>query len=158
MNNRFMSSFSSFPLEVYVAVSHRSSSSSSSSSSTVLFGGAVDDSSDSNDDETTKESSSPKQKKEIISEINLPDDSEYTSNIDWDSEWKKVVQNQGAQVDRPGKDFYKSDAEIAAIRAANKARERAVKIASKAPSMPSFNTLKGDWKVSWFLGMREESV
>ena len=40
----------------------------------------------------------------------------YTGSVDWDAEWKKVVKNGGvARGDRPGKEFYKSEAEIAAI-------------------------------------------
>lgn len=41
---------------------------------------------------------------------------EYTGSVDWDAEWKKVVKNGGvASGERPGKEFYKSEAEIAAI-------------------------------------------
>jgi hypothetical protein len=41
---------------------------------------------------------------------------DYTGSVDWDAEWKKVVKNQDRIArDRPGKDFYKSEAEIAAI-------------------------------------------
>jgi hypothetical protein len=45
------------------------------------------------------------------------DSKDYTGSVDWDAEWKKVVKNQDAMNtrDRPGKDFYKSEAEIAAI-------------------------------------------
>jgi hypothetical protein len=96
-------------------------------------------------------------------------DAEYKGDIDWDGEWKKVVKNQAnvksgggsssgnsnssnkAGQDRPGKDFYKSDAEIAAIRAANKATERVNKVVSSAniklpTSLPSIRSLQGDWK------------
>ena len=66
--------------------------------------------------------------------------------IDWDSEWKKVVANKDQPKVRPGKDFYKSETELAAIRAANKAQEKVVDVVSKIPSVPSFDTLKGDWK------------
>jgi hypothetical protein len=42
---------------------------------------------------------------------------EYTGSVDWDAEWKKVMKNKDniSSSDRPGKNFYKSDAEIAAI-------------------------------------------
>jgi hypothetical protein len=41
---------------------------------------------------------------------------DYTGSVDWDAEWKKVVRNKDkTSQGRPGKDFYKSDAEIAAI-------------------------------------------
>lgn len=86
-------------------------------------------------------------------------EAEYTGDVDWDNEWKKVVAKEttssrmGDQ-ERPGKDFYKSDAEIAAIRAANKAQTEVQKISNKLPSMPSassmnLSSLTGDWRVSW---------
>lgn len=72
---------------------------------------------------------------------------EYSGDVDWDGEWKKVVASQGTgDVNRPIGN-YKSDAEIAAIRATNKATEAAAKAASKV-DVPSFDQLKGDWKVS----------
>lgn len=76
---------------------------------------------------------------------------EYTGSVDWDAEWKKVVASEGktASADRPGKDFYKSEAEIAAIKAANKAAEQAAKASSSVvSSMPDIRSLSGDWKVS----------
>ena len=75
---------------------------------------------------------------------------EYTGSIDWDSEWKKVVQNKNQPGERPGKDFYKSEAEIAAIKAANKAAEQAKSVTDSInlPSVPtSFDSVKGDWRV-----------
>lgn len=72
---------------------------------------------------------------------------EYKGDIDWDSEWKKVVRNQNQPVERPGKDFYKTQAEITAIKAANKAQESIGNVAEKiVPSNLSWSTLKGDWK------------
>jgi hypothetical protein len=54
----------------------------------------------------------------LYSDFALPEDipspAVGESTVDWDAEWKKVVQKKGA-IPRPGKDFYKSDAEIAAI-------------------------------------------
>ena len=76
---------------------------------------------------------------------------EYTGTIDWDAEWKKVVASEGKTPDgtaRPGKDFYKSEAEIAAIKAANKVAEGAVEASSRvANSLPDIRSLSGDWKV-----------
>jgi len=69
------------------------------------------------------------------------------TSIDWDAEWKKVVRNQGQPSERPGRDFYKSEAEVAAIRAANKASEQASKAANSLPTLPSFDSVKSDWKV-----------
>lgn len=50
---------------------------------------------------------------------------EYTGSVDWDAEWKKVVKNGGVanSGDRPGKEFYKSEAEIAAIVSFHERRE-----------------------------------
>ena len=76
---------------------------------------------------------------------------EYKGDVDWDAEWKKVVQKEksGQNLERPGKDFYKSEAEITAIRAANKAQTEVRKISDKMPSAPSMDmgSLTGDWKV-----------
>ena len=62
-----------------------------------------------------------------------------------------MVASEGKiSTDRPGKDFYKSEAEIAAIKAANKAAEQAA-LASRNVSnlVPDIRSLSGDWKVSW---------
>ena len=71
--------------------------------------------------------------------------------MDWDAEWKKVVANEGKVEgggDRPGKDYYKSEAEIAAIKAVNKASEKAAEVGSSVGnSMPDIRSLSGDWKV-----------
>ena len=61
-----------------------------------------------------------------------------------------MVASEGkVSTDRPGKDFYKSEAEIAAIKAANKAAEQAA-LASRnvANLVPDIRSLSGDWKVS----------
>lgn len=80
---------------------------------------------------------------------------EYTGTVDWDAEWKKVVASEGKTPSgsaRPGKDFYKSEAEIAAIKAANKAAERAAEASSSVlNSLPDVRSLSGDWKVSFLL-------
>ncbi|CAB9511035.1 expressed unknown protein [Seminavis robusta] len=74
------------------------------------------------------------------------DDSDLS--VDWDAEWKKVMEKEkaGEPIERPGKDFYKSEAEITAIRAANKASTEVQKISSKVPSPPSMSSLTGDWR------------
>ena len=55
----------------------------------------------------------------LYSDFALPDDipspSVGETSVDWDAEWKKVVQKKENKIERPGKDFYKSEAEIAAI-------------------------------------------
>jgi hypothetical protein len=77
---------------------------------------------------------------------------EYTGSVDWDAEWKKVVASEGkTSTNRPGKDFYKSEAEIAAIKAANKAAEQAVQATRSVGSLvPDIRSLSGDWKVSGY--------
>ena len=76
---------------------------------------------------------------------------EYTGEVDWDAEWKKVVASDGklkSGKDRPGKDFYKSEAEIAAIKAANRATEKALEAGSSIRnSVPDMGSLTSDWKV-----------
>lgn len=72
---------------------------------------------------------------------------DYTGSVDWDAEWKKVMANQGQPDQRPGKGYYKSEAELAALRAANQARETAIQATSSMPSMPTWDSVKNDWKV-----------
>lgn len=78
------------------------------------------------------------------------DSAEYSGSVDWDAEWKKVVEKDGkleSGGERPGKDFYKSEAEIAAIKAANSATKKASEAGnSVANAMPDMGSLSGDWK------------
>lgn len=77
---------------------------------------------------------------------------EYTGSVDWDAEWKKVVasEKKGVATERPGKDFYKSEAEIAAIKAANAAAEKASTVGNTIKSsIPDIRSLSGDWKVGY---------
>ena len=102
------------------------------------------------DEDENKCNEKSKNKKDDLSGIpreERTDGGDYQGSVDWDAEWKKVVKNQGQPTERPGKDFYKSEAEIAAIRAMNRAQEQAQKASSNMPSMPSWDSLKGDWKV-----------
>lgn len=79
-----------------------------------------------------------------------PEEDGFESDIDWDNEWKKVVQNEGklgGGGSRPGNDFYKSEAEISAIKAANKAAMKAAEVTSSVTSsMPQMSSFTGDWK------------
>lgn len=76
-------------------------------------------------------------------------DEEYSGDIDWDGEWAKIVK-EADKKERPGKDFYKSDAERATIKAVNKAAEQVAKVKVQAPSFkpPPIRSLQGDWRVS----------
>jgi hypothetical protein len=80
-----------------------------------------------------------------------PDESmEYSGSVDWDAEWKKVVDKDGkldSGAARPGNDYYKSEAEIAAIKAANTATKKAAEAGSSiANSLPDVRSLSGDWR------------
>ena len=71
--------------------------------------------------------------------------SSYESSVDWDAEWKKVVQDQKqGKTTRPGGGYYKTEAEIKAIQAANKAAFEAQKVKA---NLPTWQMLQGDWKV-----------
>lgn len=75
---------------------------------------------------------------------------QYKGSVDWDSEWKKVVEDRDQPPERPGK--YKSQAEIAAIKATNKVAKNVYDASREAkknlPSAPNINirSLQGDWR------------
>ena len=75
----------------------------------------------------------------------------YEGSVDWDAEWKKVVENRDQPTQRPGK--YRSQAEIVAIKATNKVAknvfEASQDMKAKLPKAPSIRSLQGDWRVSW---------
>lgn len=75
---------------------------------------------------------------------------EYTGSVDWDAEWKKVMKNEGKLPDgteRPGSSFYKSEAEIAAIKTANAATKKVVEAGSTVTNvLPDVRSLSGDWR------------
>ena len=76
-----------------------------------------------------------------------PKDDEYTGDIDWDEEWKKVVKGEGQPRARPSGD-PKSELERKALAAQRQAEETMFKMKSTARRSLNFNSLKGDWKVS----------
>ena len=85
-------------------------------------------------------------------EFEVGGDDEYSGEIDWDAEWQKVVKENeggGGAGKRPGEDFYKSDAEKAAIRATNAVAEKVAKVKVQAPAFkpPEIRSLQGDWRV-----------
>lgn len=77
----------------------------------------------------------------------FPDNTDYKGNVDWDAEWKKVMENKDSKRPRPGSDFYKTDVEIALTKTVNKAASKVAKASSQldVPNM-NWNSLKGDWK------------
>merc|ERR1712151_536886 len=79
----------------------------------------------------------------------MGDGGSYDGNVDWDAEWKKVVDNKDQPSVRPGKDFYKSDLEKAIGKTTRAAQEQISKVQMpnvqmRRPSMPSFS---GDAKL-----------
>lgn len=76
-------------------------------------------------------------------------DDDYTGEVDWDAEWKKVVENKDRDIERPGKDFYKTDVEKAAIKATRDVQERVIDVRKTIAENPSIQTpdiksLQGD--------------
>jgi hypothetical protein len=73
---------------------------------------------------------------------------QYEGSVDWDAEWKKVVQNRDQPTQRPGS--YKSPVEIAAIKATNKVAKNVFDASqdmkSNLPNAPSIRSLQGDWR------------
>lgn len=74
-----------------------------------------------------------------------PSGDSYEGDIDWDAEWKKVVAQKGQKIDRPGKDFYKNDAQKAAAKATRVASEQIQKIRVVQPDI-NMRMLAGDTK------------
>ena len=66
---------------------------------------------------TSLHSENPNKESEIPKEEEVVGES-YEGSVDWDAEWKKVVEDRDQPAERPGK--YKSQAEIAAIKTTNK--------------------------------------
>lgn len=81
------------------------------------------------------------------------DDDEYSGDIDWDAEWKKVVTNKDQPNERPGK--YKTDLEIAATKAKLAAEKKLISVKNESKNMTNWNSLKGDWKVCVLLIIHE---
>jgi hypothetical protein len=80
------------------------------------------------------------------SEFTTPSGETYTGDIDWDGEWKKVVEQRGTKNDvkRPG--TYKSEVEIAATKVTRAAQENVLKTVKVVKVIPSWNSLKNDPK------------
>jgi len=78
---------------------------------------------------------------------------QYQGSVDWDAEWKKVVEDRDQPAERPGK--YKTQAEISAIKATNKVAKNVYdasrEVQSKIPSAPSIRSLQGDGR--FWVGM-----
>jgi len=74
----------------------------------------------------------------------------FEGSVDWDAEWKKVVEKRDQPDQRPGK--YKSQVEIAAIKTTNKVAKNVYdasrEMKESLPKPPSIRSLQGDWRVS----------
>jgi hypothetical protein len=75
------------------------------------------------------------------------DDDDYKGTIDWDAEWKKVVENKSQPKQRPGQGYYKSEAEIAVTKVVNKASQKAVDASKNFPRIRLNGDLSRDWRV-----------
>ena len=67
-------------------------------------------------------------------------------SVDWDAEWKKVVEDRDQPKQRPGQ--YKSQVEIEAIKATNKVAKNVFQASQevKSNTVQNWSSLKGDWK------------
>ena len=78
------------------------------------------------------------------------DGNDNNDSIDWDAEWKKVVANKDQPKQRPGQDFYKSEAEIVVTKTVNRSIETVQKQVKKmdlpTPSSINMNSLVNDWR------------
>lgn len=73
-------------------------------------------------------------------------ESEYTGDVDWDEEWKKVVKGENQPVARPrGNDI--GEMERATRKAKREAEMQFMKIKANAKKGLNFQSLQGDWKV-----------
>ena len=77
----------------------------------------------------------------------------YEGSVDWDAEWKKVVENRDQPSQRPGN--YKSPVEISVIKATNKVAKNVFDASKDMKanmlSVPSIRSLQGDWR--FWIGM-----
>ena len=67
-------------------------------------------------------------------------------SVDWDAEWKKVIEDRDQPKQRPGQ--YKSQVEIEAIKATNKVAKNVFQASQevKSNTVQNWSSLKGDWK------------
>eukprot|EP00804_Cyclotella_cryptica_P009431 CCRYP_017341-RA/>CCRYP_017341-RA protein AED:0.24 eAED:0.38 QI:0/0/0/1/1/1/2/0/174 len=86
---------------------------------------------------------------QIPDEERLDIGEQFEGSVDWDAEWKKVVENRDQPAKRPGP-RYKSDLEIKAIKTTNNVAKNVFdaskEIKASLPRMPNIRSLQGDWK------------
>ena len=78
-------------------------------------------------------------------EDSFPGGDSYKGDIDLDEEWKKVVKEKGQDLGRPGKDYYKNDAQRAALKVTKAAGEQIKKVKVVKPDI-NLKMLSGDPK------------
>jgi hypothetical protein len=77
----------------------------------------------------------------------------YSSSIDWDAEWKKVVENKDQPAKRPNPVSDRSELEIRATIAKNRVAKNVFDASNEMKrsvqrNAPSWSSLQGDWRVS----------
>jgi len=70
----------------------------------------------------------------------------YEGDIDWDAEWKKVVETRGEDANRPGKEFYKNDIEKVINKTTKAANKQIKKVKIVQPPQVNIRSLAGDGK------------
>ena len=78
-------------------------------------------------------------------EDSFPSGDSYKGSVDWDAEWAKVVKEKGPDIERPGKDYYKNDAQRAALKAQKVTGEQIKKVKIVKPDV-DFKSLSADPK------------
>lgn len=77
----------------------------------------------------------------------IPSGDSYTGDIDWDGEWKKVVEQRGQKqikAKRPGQ--YKSEVEIAATKVTRAAQDQVLKTVKVIKQQSPSYGMDMDWK------------
>jgi hypothetical protein len=97
-------------------------------------------------------------KREEITEETIIPTYEYESSVDWDAEWKKVVENKDQPAKRPNPVSDRSSLEFQATVAKNKIKRTVAKNVYEAKEEMrrsvngvNWRSLQGDWKVSSFI-------
>ncbi len=75
----------------------------------------------------------------------------YEGQIDWDGEWKKVMQNKDQPKSRPGK--YKSDTEKQIIKATRSAQEKIIQAQQNIPRFDGFDVRSLQGNTSFWIAI-----
>eukprot|EP00586_Coscinodiscus_wailesii_P022057 CAMPEP_0172502076 /NCGR_PEP_ID=MMETSP1066-20121228/156378_1 /TAXON_ID=671091 /ORGANISM="Coscinodiscus wailesii, Strain CCMP2513" /LENGTH=131 /DNA_ID=CAMNT_0013277191 /DNA_START=70 /DNA_END=462 /DNA_ORIENTATION=- len=91
---------------------------------------------------TVLNSNNPKNEYNDFADSDKPD-KDNVDNVDWDAEWKKVVEGEIKPKQTSG--IYKSDVELAAIKAKRVAETKIDDVRYNAAKAFNFRSLQGDW-------------